>query len=370
LLSPDRLQGSGESRRSAATAETLAQGQHVMTVCNACRYCEGYCPVFQAMENCTSFAKDDVMYLANLCHNCGECLYACQYAPPHEFGINVPRALAEARIGSYEEYCWPAFMSPAFRRSGVTTSLVLSAVSTLALWLFARPSEGGDFYAVIRHDVMVAIFGAAGLFAAAALAIGYWRAAEAFGARDSTAVSAFRRTVLALRDVSSLRHLHATGKDCASDLEVRTPWRRHFHHFTFYGFALCFASTSVAAIYHVVFGWRAPYAYGSVPVILGTLGGVGLVVGPLGLLAQRHRRDPDLADPSQRSLDVSFIVMLLATSLTGLLLLAQRGEKTMPALLVIHLGFVLGLFMTLPYGKFVHGIYRTAALLKFSSEAR
>ena len=70
-----------------------------MTVCNACRYCEAYCPVFQAMENRTTFAKGDLLYLSNLCHNCGECLYACQYAPPHEFGINVPRVMAEIRVG-------------------------------------------------------------------------------------------------------------------------------------------------------------------------------------------------------------------------------------------------------------------------------
>ena len=152
-------------------------------------------------------------------------------------------------------------------------------------------------------------------------------------------------------------------------MEARTPWRRYFHHCTFYGFALCFASTSVAALYHVVFGWRAPYAYASLPVILGTVGGVGLVVGPLGLLAQRRQRDPELGDPKQSALDVSFIVMLLMTSLTGLLLLALRDQPVMRSLLVVHLGFVLGLFLTLPYGKFVHGIYRTAALLRFSSEA-
>ena len=63
----------------------------------------------------------------NLCHNCGECLYACQYAPPHEFAINVPQTLAEIRLQSYEEYCWPAFMGAAFRRNGVATSLSIAA---------------------------------------------------------------------------------------------------------------------------------------------------------------------------------------------------------------------------------------------------
>lgn len=333
-----------------------------MTVCNACRYCEGYCPVFQAMENRTAFAKGDILYLSNLCHNCGECLYACQYAPPHEFGINVPRVLAEARLASYEEYCWPSFMSGAFRRSQTWMSVALAVASMVVLWAFVRSSDArSDFYAVIPHDVLVGLFGGVGLFVALALAIGFKRASASF------VVSTFRWT--AFSDVLTLRHLHASGDDCTSDVEVRTPWRRYFHHCTFYGFALCFASTTVAAIYHTIFAWPAPYAFMSLPVILGTAGGIGLVVGPLGLLAQRARRDPALGDPEQRAMDTSFIVMLLMTSVTGLLLLALRDRGSMPALLVVHLGFVLGLFLTLPYGKFVHGIYRTAALLKCSTEA-
>ena len=75
-------------------ADPLAHGAHVFTVCNACRYCEQFCPVFPAIEQRVVFERVDLAYLANLCHNCGECLYACQYAPPHEFGINVPRMMA------------------------------------------------------------------------------------------------------------------------------------------------------------------------------------------------------------------------------------------------------------------------------------
>ena len=36
----------------------------------------------------------------------------------------------------------------------------------------------------------------------------------------------------------------------------------------------------------------------------------------------------------------------------------------MPFLLAVHLGFVMALFATMPYGKFAHAIYRGAALLK------
>ena len=101
-----------------------ARGAHTMTVCNSCRYCEQYCPVFPAMEERASFSRVDLAYLANLCHNCGECLYACQYAPPHEFGIDVPRRLAEIRVASYEDYAWPGFLTRLFRRhSGSPTQV-------------------------------------------------------------------------------------------------------------------------------------------------------------------------------------------------------------------------------------------------------
>ncbi len=60
--------------------------------------------------------------------------------------------------------------------------------------------------------------------------------------------------------------------------------------------------------------------------------------------------------------------MLFATSLTGLLLLALRDTREMGMLLRIHLGVVLALFLTMPYGKFVHGAYRFAALIRYAFE--
>ena len=88
--------------------DPVDEGVRIMTICNACRYCEGYCAVFPAMERRLDFAEADIRYLANLCHNCGECLYACQYAPPHAFGVNVPQTLARVRSETYRAYAWPS----------------------------------------------------------------------------------------------------------------------------------------------------------------------------------------------------------------------------------------------------------------------
>jgi citrate/tricarballylate utilization protein len=360
--------------------DATAEGVRVMTVCNACRYCEQYCPVFQAMERRLNFASADLNYLANLCHNCGECLYACQYAPPHEFAINVPRALARVRIESYEQYAWPAVLAGTFRRHGVASALLLAAVLACAMlagaWiahgsLLVEPAANTDFYAVVPHATMVALFGVVGIFVIVALWIGAVRCARDFrSAVDLEPLSPSRGSRFhALRDALTLRHLQPDGESCTTADNERTPWRRAFHHATFYGFALCFASTCVAAVYHAL-GYAAPYPLSSVPVLLGTAGGLGLLVGPAGLLFQRRTRDPALSDQPQEQLDRAFIVSLLLTSATGLLLLALRGHVLMSVLLLVHLGIVLALLVTLPYGKFVHGLYRVGALLLYRREER
>ena len=103
---------------------------------------------------------------------------------------------------------------------------------------------------------------------------------------------------------------------------------------------------------------------------MGVLGGVGLLIGPLGLLWLKAKRNPDLNDKKQVVMDYGFLAMLFFTSLTGFLLLSLREFPSMGVLLAAHLGTVLGLFIMMPYGKFVHGVYRFAALVKFAMEQR
>jgi len=105
-------------------------------------------------------------------------------------------------------------------------------------------------------------------------------------------------------------------------------------------------------------------------VVLGTLGGVGLLIGPAGLLAERWKRDPALVDQARTGMDVAFIAMLILTSLTGIALLLWRDTAAMGPLLALHLGVVFSLFITMPYGKFVHGIYRYLALVRYARERR
>jgi citrate/tricarballylate utilization protein len=173
-----------------------------------------------------------------------------------------------------------------------------------------------------------------------------------------------------MRDAASLRYLDGGGIGCYNHDERPNDRRRFYHHLTFYGFALCFASTCVATLYHYLLAREAPYPWWDLPVVLGTVGGIGLIFGPLGLMIAKLRRDPVMADERSHGMGVAFIVMLLLTSLTGLALLVLRTTAAMPLLLALHLGVVFALFITLPYGKFVHGLYRFAALVRYARERR
>jgi len=345
-----------------------------MEICNACRYCEGFCAVFPAMTRRLDFVKADVNYLANLCHNCGACYHACQYAPPHEFAVNVPKAMAMVRRETYVEYAWPAAFGGLYKRNGTTLAVALAAGLALLLLLavlttgsLVREPLAGNFYAVFPHNLMASMFGAVFAFAVVALGIGVTRFWRDVSPGEITAVA----TAEATKNVLALRYLGGGhGDGCNEADDAFTLARRRFHHLTFYGFMLCFASTCVATLYHYLLGLHAPYALTSLPVVLGTFGGIGLIVGPAGLLWLNVQRDPAAGDVAQRPMDRGFIALLLLVSITGIGLLAWRDSGTMPILLAVHLGVVMALFATLPYGKFAHGIFRSAALLKWSIEKR
>ena len=364
-----RALANGQSM-SAAETEVARQLQ----ICNACRYCEGFCAVFPAMTRRLEFAKADVNYLANLCHNCGACYHACQYAPPHEFAVNVPQSLAKVRVQTYAEYAWPAPLGSLYQHNGLTLALALAGGLALFLLLvLARNGTvlqaglGGNFYAIFPHNALALMFGAVFAFALIALGVSvskFWRDITP-GLASPDAFAEATKNVLTLTYLGG-----GHGEGCNEADDAFTLARRRWHHLTFYGFMLCFAATSVATLYHSFLDRHAPYALISLPVLLGLAGGVGLLIGPAGLLWLNLRRDPNHGDAAQKPLDRGFIALLLLTSASGLALLAWRDAAAMPALLALHLGVVMALFVTLPYGKFAHGIYRSAALLKWAIEKR
>jgi citrate/tricarballylate utilization protein len=355
--------------------EAVGEARRLMEICNACRYCEGFCAVFPAMTLKREFADGDLSYLANLCHGCRGCYYACQYAPPHEWGVNVPATFAVVRNESYEQYAWPPRFAALFQRNGVVVSLAVALGIALVLLIAAllnpqgaltaaRPVEPGSFYTVIPLWAMQFVAIASFAYALVALGMGaanFWRDAGA----KRVGLPAL---AVALWDVLTLRNLGGGGNGCNDNSERFSMKRRWLHHAMFYGFMLCFAATCTGFVYHTFLDWAAPYPLLSAPVVLGTIGGVLLLIGTAGLFAMRVVGDPAVTPRALLGGDVALLALLALAALTGLALLALRGTGAMGPALAVHLGVILALFVTLPYSKMVHGVYRAAALVRRAAE--
>jgi citrate/tricarballylate utilization protein len=345
-----------------------------LSVCNACRYCEGFCAVFGAAQLRSSIGSGDAAYLANLCHDCRMCYDACMFTPPHEFALNIPAAMTEVRVETYAEYGKPAVFAALFRRPKRAAAIAVGLAAVLIALgaaLFAGPEavrpqlDPGAFYRIVPFAAM--LFGAFGLALYGILSVAM--SARSY-ARDIGGGARFLTPAslrIAFRDAIALVYLKGGGSGCY-DEHRNSGRRRLFHMLVFWGVMADFAATISAAILQDLLDQLPPYPLLSVPVVLGTIGGLAIVVGAAGLIAVKQRSDPRPMSPRMIALDYAFLGLLELTAITGLLLLALRSTSMMGALLVLHLGAVAGLFATAPYGKFVHFIYRFIALVKNAHE--
>ncbi len=361
------------------SAELFKEGERQMRICNACRYCEGYCAVFPAMEQRRVFTKADLTYLANLCFDCRDCYYACQYAPPHEFAVNIPALMSELRAQTYREFTWPAVLAGLLSRAGLAAASITTA-AVVVIFLLVVAFQGrenllsvhlgkGAFYRVVPFVAMTlppSLMALYGLVVFGLGAVRFWRETQGNVSELVDGAALWRAT----KDAFGLAYMKGGGAGCNYPGAGFSNSRMWCHHLVFYGFLLDFVATSIAAYYDHFLDWVAPYPYFSLPVVCGTLGGLMLLVGAGGLVLLKWRSDKQPAAHEMLNMDLAFLLLLFLTSLTGLLLLALRETVAMGSFLVIHLGFVAGLFLTLPYGKFAHVVYRYASLVRYAVERR
>ena len=357
-------------------ADPRVEARRVLGICNVCGYCNGLCDVFVAARRRPALAAADLAHLANLCHACRGCLYACQYAPPHAFAVNVPQSLARVRQRVYADYTWPPALRGLIARGGgaaaalggVVMGAMVTAVAVGVPWevLVAEHRGPGAFYRVVPWWAMLWLGLLPLAWSALALGLGlrrYWR--------DTRGGASLGPRILwrATRDALGLRNLRGGGPGC-NDLDERpSGHRRRLHQTLVLGLALSFAATVVATLYHHALGWEAPYPPLSLPVVLGTLGGLAMVIGTTGLLLIKRRGDPTPTAPEARAGEYAALFLLLLVAVSGLALLLGRSTPAMGVLLALHLGCVLAFFLLLPYGKLVHAGYRWLALAIESANA-
>lgn len=347
------------------STDHIEEARRQVEVCNACRYCEGFCSVFPAISRERHFSSGDIIQLANLCHNCRGCYYACQYTDPHEFSLNIPLTLAKVRQQSWQDLAFPTSFAGLFHRSGVAIVSAMVLGFAVILWgmnTLESNNEASAFYAVLSHNVMVAIFAPAFIIPFVSISISLRRYWHRVGADSLT----FPTIMQACKSAASLRNLAGGhGDGCNFEDEDRfTHKRRVLHQITMYGFLLCFAATSCATVLHYVFGLQAPYSLFSLPKLLGVSGGCLLSVGTAGLAWLKLNADRELSDVQVFGGEMAFILLLLIVSTSGLALYAFGSSGALPSLLAIHLGSVLTFFILMPFSKMAHGFYRMASLAR------
>lgn len=364
------------------SADVLIEAARQLTVCNSCRYCEGYCSVFPALERRAIVLEGDAVYLANLCHDCRACHQACMYAPPHDLAVNLPAALSAVRAETMGRYAWPAAARALFRRGGEAAAAFLLAGLLLAVaavaatgglpHLLSASDAPGAFYRIVPYAVMLVPALAVSLFVAAVLHRGgvrLWRQARTGAPVAPRAL--WEAWPDALAAALTLRNLRGGGDDCYyPDAGRSSPVRRWLHILLVAGFGLAFVSTVLAAIWQHALGQLPPYPLLSPPVVTGSAGGVAMIVGCSGLLYLKTRAPAGFAAASMLTMDVAFLAVLDLASVTGMLTLALRGTPAVGPMLVLHLAFLTALYATAPYGKFTHAVHRFTALLLDSVERR
>lgn len=364
----------GDGRISLPLLVNEAQRQ--LSVCNACRYCEGFCAVFPALERRSVLDAGEISQLANLCHDCRACYDACMYSAPHDFAINVPTALSAVRTVDYRRYVWPSRVPRVFSGwSGVFSGAVIATLLVLVVAVanvgFAGlvTADTGPLspYLLVPFVPLLVLLLAPAVYSVVVMLVAarrYWHTVG--GAPDGMRVRAVAKAVWY---AATLRYLRGGGENCYyPDDEQPSAVRRRLHAMVAYGFGLCLVSTIAAAVMQDLLGLQPPYAWDSVPVISGTVGGIGLLIGSGALLALKARSSAVTSFAAMTVKDYGLLVALTFLALSGLATLLTRDTPAFGIVFLVHLAAVVLTFAAAPYSKFVHLVYRFLALVRDNLE--
>jgi quinone-modifying oxidoreductase subunit QmoC len=289
-----------------------------------------------------------------LCHNCNDCTVRCPRDARPGDAMQAIRALMIEEVGA------PRFMARLAARPAATWPVLLGlpvlfwALYVYAVNGFAVPRTPLAFGDVVPVWMIYSVFLPAGAFALAAAALGARRCWVAWGAESSRSGGLLR----GLRDVALDILWHRRFRTCGAARP-----RRMGHLLLVWGFLGALLTTTLLGIAMDVFGVKTPLPQTHPIKILGNVSAVLLVAGLVWLVVNRLANKESTA--TSQAFDTFFVALVVLVVVSGIG--AELGRQFLPAawalaIYLLHLGAVLSLFLTFPFSKFAHALYRTLAL--------
>jgi quinone-modifying oxidoreductase subunit QmoC len=320
-----------------------------------------------------------------LCHQCNDCSQRCPR------GARPGDVLAAVRQKTIEHYAFPSFMGRlvnSVKAAPIMLALIPALLIAGAL-LVRGPAEaavsyvdphGHEFYAhFFPHWLLILFYSGLTLITFGGLIVGlfrFWGGMKATDAALGKSEMVLGFVPSAIKAVTAIL-THARFGKCEDRASRKTA-----HLMAFYGFLALFIVTSWAVVDLYVMpllGVEPLYPFGLLhPMkILANVGGILLIVGSGKAILDRKNAPADGKHQST-SFDWIFVWLLFLVGLTGYAVEvfrfvaegaagaeAYRSGLAMPAYGVyfVHLVFVFGLLVYLPYSKFAHIWYRAVAMI-------
>ncbi len=305
------------------------------------------------------------------CHQCNDCSTRCPR------GARPGDVLASIRQEIIARFAVPRFFGRWVKKPQFAPLLLAIPAVLLSLALLARdPIEKalgistrlGDrivfpYYSMFPHWLLNSFFlffSALALLAAVLGVVRFWRAMEAAGAENGFVPSG---KSLGASVVEALKKIltHENFTLCTTETPRLLP-----HFCVFFGFL----ALLVVAFWVITNGYNPlmrgpfvyPFSFWNPLKLLANFGGAALVLGCVLMIFDRLYDDH--AGSSTYS-DWAFLGTLLGVVATGFVTELLHYARLVPHRYIayfIHLVFVFALIVYLPYSKFAHLIYRTAAL--------
>ncbi len=347
-----------------------AFGGENLKSCYQCATCSVVCPI---STDDRPFPRPEMIHaqwgmkeklvsdpLVWVCHNCRDC---SSYCPR---GAKPGELLSAVRDYTITHFAWPRPFARLFNDAKYLPLLfaIPAVILLVALGIegHLHIPEGEIVYSkLFSIHILEYLYIPVSFFGFIAGLMGmrrYWTGISAHRAGESPRRTMAEAAVLTGKEILS----HTQFRKCSVE------GKRYYGHLPMlYGFLGAFATTTLVTLYYYLFDRLTPLPLYDPVKILGNVSAVLLLYGCARLVARRFEKGPEERNNLPSSyFDWLFLGLLTAVAVTGTLTeltrLSGAAGIAYPTYF-IHLCLIFMLLGYMPYSKFAHLFYRTAAMV-------